>query len=88
MKRKFLCKFKHNTYIYRIFANLVRLFDTYIIGGIEYLIKSIFLYCSNLEHKLQTNNVQLYISYGIWILLILMLVFILMYMSILNIFGV
>lgn len=76
------------TYIYRIFANLVRLFDTYIIGGIEYLIKSIFLYCSNLEHKLQTNNVQLYISYGIWILLILMLVFILMYMSILNIFGV
>lgn len=76
------------TYIYRIFANLVRLFDTYIIGGIEYLIKSIFLYCSNLEHKLQTNNVQLYISYGILILLILMLVFILMYMSILNIFGV
>lgn len=76
------------TYIYRIFANLVRLFDTYIIGGIEYLIKSIFLYCSNLEHKLQTNNVQLYISYEIWILLILMLVFILMYMSILNIFGV
>lgn len=76
------------TYIYRIFANLVRLFDTYIIGGIEYLIKSIFLYCSNIEHKLQTNNVQLYISYGIWILLILMLVFILMYMSILNIFGV
>lgn len=76
------------TYIYRIFANLVRLFDTYIIGGIEYLIKSIFLYCSNLEHKLQTNNVQLYITYGIWILLILMLVFILMYMSILNIFGV
>lgn len=75
-------------YIYRFFSFLISLFDDYILGGIEYVTKSILFKLSRFEHKLQSNNAQYYISYGFWILLFIMFIFVLVYTFILNIFGV
>ena len=75
-------------YIYRFLSLLMYVFDCYVVGGVEYLTKSILFKISACEQKLQSNNVQYYISYGFWILLSVMMVFLVMYMFILNIFGV
>lgn len=75
-------------YIYRFLSLLMYVFDSYVVGGVEYITKSILFKISACEQKLQSNNVQYYISYGFWILLLVMMVFLVMYMFILNIFGV
>ena len=73
---------------YKYFSACLNFIEIYIFGGIEYLIKNTLLSLSNGLHKIQLNNFQIYITYGIWILIFLMCVFISIYLFILNLFGV
>lgn len=74
--------------LYKWFSNIVVFFDNYILGGVEWCLKNSLLYLSKVEHRLQSNNFQAYVSYGIWVTLIITAVFVLFYMYILNLFGV
>lgn len=75
-------------YLYSWFTVIINFIDTYIIGGIEYLTKHFVLSLSKIEHKMQTNNIQSYISYSIWLFIMISITFTFMYLSVLNLFGV
>lgn len=76
------------TVCYRYFCRLISFFDNYIIGGFEWMLKILLTYLSGVEGRMQTNNFQTYISYGIWIILLISAIFTILYMYILNFFGV
>ena len=75
-------------YLYKFFTKLVSLFDTYILGGLESLVRNLMLSLAKVAHQLQVNNFQCYICYGVWCLLFVICIFIGLYSVILNIFGV
>ena len=75
-------------YLYKYFSYACLFVDKYILGGIEKLMVWMISSISNREITLQSNYFQSYIFYGIWIIIILMVVFSTIYLFILNLFGV
>lgn len=74
--------------VYRWASNIARFIETYIIGGIEWVLKNSSIFTSEVFHKMQSNNIQSYVSYSVWVFLIITTMFVGLYMLILNIFGV
>lgn len=74
--------------VYKFISNVVYFIDNYILGGFEILLKKIFCGLSSVEHKLQVNNFQSYVGYGILSLFILITLLSLVYSLVLNLFGV
>src|SRR5574344_1319611 len=74
--------------IYKRISELVSFIDTYIIGGVEYLIKLSTILLSRIEHSMQSGNPQCYITYGIWSFIISIGLFISIYGFITVTFGV
>ena len=74
--------------LYNYWTSIIKFVDSRILGGIEGVIKKGYKSISNILYKAQNNNVQSYISYGIWCLILLILFFTIIYTFILNYFGV
>jgi len=76
------------TIVYKYLCVTASFIDTYIIGGVEYFIKLSTILLSKIEHSLQTNNFQSYISYGVWTFILTIGAFISIYTFLMQTFGV
>lgn len=74
--------------VYRYFSVVMNFIENYLFGGIEYIAKNTFIFLSRGLHRIQLNNFQIYITYGVWVLIFVMCIFISIYMLVLNLFGV
>jgi len=74
--------------LYKNFVKIIVFIDNQLIGEFGKLFNKAISFAANNEYSLQTNNYQSYISYGIWVLILIFVIFTLLYLLILNIFGV
>ena len=74
--------------VYRYFSVVMNFIENYLFGGIEYIAKNTLIFLSRGLHRIQLNNFQIYITYGVWVLIFVMCIFISIYMLVLNLFGV
>lgn len=74
--------------LYKHISDLCVFIDTNVLCGLENATKKTLFLLTKYEHHIQTNNFQTYFVYGIWILIFLFLIFSMIYLLILNIFGV
>ena len=75
------------TYIYNNFAKIIYFIDEYLVGGFEKCINKIIKKSYKKLNKLQSNNPQTYIIYGVYLFIMIILIFLICYLLITKMFG-